>query len=173
MKAKLIAACAAVLMAGCASYDGRGLTTLSQVESTMGRPAMRVSASDGSSVLYYPRAPLGRHTYAVTVGPDGAVRGIEDRLTLANIGKLRIGSSTKKDVQELLGPAYPHSMSVLALNGREVWEYLWLDMQEKRVLWVQFSADGILREVYNSRDDFHETPGGGMAAAPPDASPLG
>ena len=163
MKKKIFAGvCFALLITGCASYDGRGLTTLSQVESTMGRPAMRIAAADGGSVLYYPRAPLGRHTYAVTVGPDGSVRGVEDRLTLTHINKLRVGSSTKKDVQELLGPSYPHSTSTLALSGREVWEYPWLDRSEKRVLWVQFSPDGVLREVLNSRDDYHESPGGGM-----------
>lgn len=155
-------ACVALLAAGCASYDGRGLTTLAQVESTMGRPALRVAAADGSSVLYYPRAPLGRHTYAVTVGADGSVRGIEDRLTLANINKLQVGTSTKKDVQELLGPPYPYTVSTLALSSREVWEYPWLDFQEKRILWVQFSPDGILREAMNARDDWNETPGGGM-----------
>jgi hypothetical protein len=156
------AACVALLIGGCASYDGSGLKTLAEVESTMGRPAMRVAASDGGSVLYYPRSPLGRHTYAVTVAPDGTVRGVEDRLTLATFGKLRIGSSTKKDVQELLGPAYPSSISTLPLSSREVWEYPWLDHQEKRVLWVQFSPDGVVREVFNSRDDFNESPGGGM-----------
>ena len=46
--------------------------------------------------------------------------------------------------------------------AREVWEYKWLDYQEKRVLWVQFSDDGILREALNSRDDFHESPGAAM-----------
>ena len=155
-------ACVALLSAGCASYDGRGLTTLAQVESTMGRPALRVAAADGGSVLYYPRAPLGRHTYAVTIAADGSVRGIEDRLTLATINKLQVGTSTKKDVQELLGPPYPYTVSTLALSSREVWEYPWLDFQEKRILWVQFSPDGILREAMNARDDWNETPGGGM-----------
>jgi hypothetical protein len=162
MRTLVTGTCAALLAAGCASYDGRGTTTGSQVEAAMGQPALKVANSDGTSVLYYPRAPLGRHTYAVTVGPDGAVRGIEQRLTLANINKLRTGSTTAKEVRELFGPPVAGNVSKLALTSREVWEYPWLDYQEKRILWVQFSEDGILREAINSRDDFNESPGAGL-----------
>jgi hypothetical protein len=165
MRTLVAATCAALFVAGCASYDGRGLATNSsaaQVESTMGPPAMRVAAADGGSVLYYPRGPLGRHSYAVTIGPDGAMRGIDQRLTMANINRLQVGTTTAKEVRELFGPPHPQLVSRLALSKREVWEYPWLDYQEKRILWVQFSEDGILREAMNSRDDYHESPGSGL-----------
>ena len=166
MKTTLLAGLGAALMlAGCASYDGRGLApgaTAAQVEATMGPPAQRVANPDGSSVLFYPRGPVGRHTYAVTLGPEGTMRGIEQRLTLANYNKLLAGTTTKKEVRELFGPADPSGMTRLTLSAREVWEYKWLDYQDKRVFWVQFSDDGILRESMNSRDDFHESPGAAM-----------
>lgn len=166
MKRKFLAAlCAALGLGGCASYDGRGLASSStgaQVEAAMGQPAMRVVNPDGTNVLYYTRGPVGRHAYAVTLGPDGAMRGIDQRLTMANINKLMLGTTTQKDVRELFGPPHPSGVSRLALSSREVWEYPWLDYQEKRVLWVQFSDDGILREAMNSRDDFHESPGAGL-----------
>ncbi len=162
----LLAGCIVLVLSGCASYDGRGLvagsTTVAEVESTMGQPALRIPASDGSSVLYYPRSPRGRHTYAVTVGPDGKMRGIDQRLTLANIYQLQVGKTTKKEALELFGPPSPENVSTLALSSREVWEYPWLDYQEKRVLWLQFSPDGILREAINARDDWNESPGAGM-----------
>jgi hypothetical protein len=166
MRAVVAGSCVALLLAACASYDGRNLvagsSTGAQVESAMGQPALRVANPDGSSTLYYPKSPLGRHTYAVTVGADGKVRSIDQRLTLANIGKLAVGKSSRKEVQELLGPPDRHNVTRLALTSREVWEYPFLDYQEKRVLWVQFSEDGILREVVNSRDDWNESPGAGM-----------
>lgn len=166
MRKLLLAAVAALALAGCASYDGRGLSpgasTAQEVEALMGPAALRVTQSDGSSVLYFPRRPEGRHTYAVTVGPDGRMRSIEQRLTLANYNKLMVGKTTSKEVRELFGPPDEHTKSYLPLARREVWEYKWLDYQEKRVFWMQFSDDGILRESMNSRDDFHESPGAGL-----------
>lgn len=162
----LVGACMAAALGGCASYDGRGLavgsSTGAQVEALMGPAAMRVAQPDGGAVLYFPRGPEGRHTFAVTVGPDGVMRSIDQRLTLANFNKLMVGKTTSREVRELFGPADPHATTTLALSRREVWEYKWLDYQEKRVFWFQFSEDGLLRETINSRDDFHESPGSGL-----------
>jgi len=164
MREVLIGAC--MVLAGCASYDGRGLTpgssTGAQVEALMGPAAMRVAQPDGGSVLYFPRGPEGRHSYAVTIGPDGVMRSIEQRLTLANYNLLMAGKTTSKEVRELFGPADPYATTKLALSRREVWEYKWLDSSEKRVFWIQFSEDGILRETINSRDDYYESPGAAM-----------
>ena len=166
MRTILMGVFLALLVGGCASYDGRGLTPGSsnaqQAEELMGPAALRVTQPDGSTVLYFPRGPEGRHTYAVTVGPDGKMRSIDQRLTLANFNRMMVGKATSKEVRELFGPADPHSMTYLTLSQREVWEYKWLDYQQKRVFWFQFSNDGILRESMNSRDDFHESPGAGL-----------
>ena len=162
----LFCACLALVLGGCVSYDGgdlvAGASTTAQVEERMGPPAMRLPQADGSNVLFYPRGPEGRHTFAITVGAEGRVRSIDQRLTLANFNKLSVGKTTSREVRELFGPADPYAMSKLALSKREVWEYKWLDYQEKRVFWFQFSEDGILRETINSRDDFHESPGTAM-----------
>lgn len=163
IRALWIGLCAALVTAGCASYDGRGLiagrSTAAEVESLMGRPAMRMTKEDGGSIVYYPRGPVGRHTYAVTLGPDGVMRGIDQRLTLECINKLRVGAMTTKEVLELLGPPAPTWNSRLPRQAREVWEYKWLYYDEKRVLWIQFSDDGIVREVINIYD--YEGKGGG------------
>src|SRR5688572_24801867 len=70
---KLIAVLVACL-AGCASYDGRGLiagkSTTAEIQATMGAPVERHSVG-GESVWWYPRGPMGFHTYAVRVGADG------------------------------------------------------------------------------------------------------
>ena len=158
------AALAALALGGCASYDGRGLvpgsSTGPQVEALMGKPALRLPAADGGSVLYFPRSPLGRHTFAVTLGPDGVMRAIDQRLTHANIDKLRAGTSNRKDVLGIFGPPDPANISRMPFKPLEVWEYRWLESGDKRILWVSFSDDGILREVINTHDYEADEPTG-------------
>ena len=126
----------------------------------MGLPAMRVAKLDGGSVLYYPRGPMGRHTFAVTLGPDGMMRGIDQRLATENIDKLVVGATTKTEAREIFGPPDPDLVSQLPLSEREVWEYRWIDSGDKRILWLQFSADGLLREVINTHDFEADGPSG-------------
>ena len=160
--------CAAVLLAGCASYDGRGLvagqSSARDVEALMGPPAERLARPDGSSLLYYPRGPLGRHTYVVTLGANGTVLDIDQRLTQANAMKLMAGKTTLKEVRELFGP--PGEVAHYARQDRLVWEYKWKDGEDKRVFWMQFSGDGILREAINSHDYDSDPPGGPPGTMP-------
>jgi hypothetical protein len=150
----VLLALAATLLWGCASYDGRGLqpgkSTAAEVEALMGPSAERRATADGGSVAYFTRGPLGRHTYAATYGPDGVLRSLEQVLTYENAGKLVPGTTTRRQVRELLGP--PGEVSRFPRQQREVWEYKWLYYDDKRVLWVQFSDDGIVREAINMHD---------------------
>ena len=145
---------AAVLLPGCASYDGSslvpGTATAADVEALMGPPATRVAKPDGSSVLYYPRGPAGRDSYAVLLGSNGRLQAVEQRLTDANLAKIVPGSSTAAQVRELLGPQ-PTTSSLTRLQ-RDVWEYRMGDGSTPYILWVQFSADGIVREVIKMKD---------------------
>lgn len=157
--------CAAVMLAalaGCAWYDGRGLvrgkSTAAEVEALMGVPAMRLANPDGGSTLYFPRGPYGRHTYAVTVGADGVMRGIEQRLTLANVARLVRGQTSAGEARELFGP--PIRIVRAARFPLDVWEYRTLDYQDKRVLWIEFSDDGILRGVIEMHDFESDEPSG-------------
>jgi len=164
MKTVLVAVLATLAVAGCVSFDGRGLvpgsTTVAQVEAAMGVPDARIARPDGSSVLYYSRNPLGRHSYAATVGPDGVLRSIEQRLTRANMDKLVPGSMTKQDVLALFGPPYPSNVATSPFSGLETWEYKWLEIEDKRILWVGFSPDGVLREFSNVHDFGSDEPTG-------------
>ncbi|MBK5104884.1 MAG: outer membrane protein assembly factor BamE, partial [Burkholderiales bacterium] len=101
MKTLCIATClAAGLLAGCASYSGSSLvagkSTAAEAEALMGKPAERIEKPDGGSVLYYPRGPAGRETYAVLIGADGKVQAVEQRLTDGNIAKLVLGTTTAR-----------------------------------------------------------------------------
>jgi hypothetical protein len=142
----------AAALAGCAGYDGRtlvpGKSTAAEVEATMGKAAEKVEVA-GESLWWYPRGPMGWHSYAVRIGPDGVLRGIEQRLTVENIKKVAADTWTRKEVRELFGP--PFVVSHLPRLKREVWEYQLLEVEFKWKLWVQFSDDGVVREVLQMR----------------------
>ncbi len=152
---------AAVLAAGCASYDGRSLvpgkSTAAEVQATMGVPAERQQRGS-DSIWWYPRGPLGFHSYAVRMGSDGVLRDIEQRLTVENVGRIETGKTTRQDVRELFGP--PFEVSRLPRLQREVWEYQLLEVAFRWKLWVQFSDDGIVREVLQMRHPDEDPPGG-------------
>lgn len=155
MQSILAGLLASALLAGCASFSDSGLvagkSTGADVEAMFGRPAERVVTPDGGSVLYYPRGPQGRTTYAVVLGAEGRLQAIEQRLTDENIAKITVGTTTAQQVRELLGPSLIHSS--LPRLGRDVWEYKMGDRALPYVLWVQFSADGIAREVIKMTDE--------------------
>lgn len=110
----------------------------------MGPPAEKLERG-GETVWYYPRGPSGWHSYSVHIAPDGVLRTIEQRLTAQNLGKVAPGTSAARDVRELLGP--PFQVSRLPRQQREVWEYQMLEAGYKWKVWVQFSDDGVAREV--------------------------
>lgn len=145
---------AALLLAGCAAFDGHtlapGKASAQEVTALMGAPALELKRPNGDTWLYFTRYPFGRATFVATVGPDNVLRGIEQRLNYRDIHKVRAGMR-KEDVRELLGP--PREISRLPRQQREVWEYPWRHAaRELRILWVQFSDDGIAREVIEMHD---------------------
>ena len=57
----LPALCLALIVAGCASFDGRGLmpgvSSAAEVESVMGVPAEKRQVANGETWYFYPRQP--------------------------------------------------------------------------------------------------------------------
>ena len=149
------------LLAGCASFSGSSLvpgkSTRAEVEATMGRPAEVQPRPNGDLLLYYSRLPFGREMYVATVGADGVLRGIEQRLTRRNIAKVAAGAQAK-EVRELLGP--PFRSVHMSRMQRDVWEYPWREVSDLRILWVQFAADGQVREVIEMHDYESDPPSG-------------
>jgi outer membrane protein assembly factor BamE (lipoprotein component of BamABCDE complex) len=149
------------LLAGCASFSGSSLvpgkSTRAEVEATMGRPADVLSRPNGDTLLYYSRLPFGREMYVATVGPDGVLRGIEQRLTRQNVARVAAGAQAK-EVRELLGP--PFRAVRMERMQRDVWEYPWREIEDRRILWVQFSNDGQVREVIEMHDYESDPPSG-------------
>ena len=163
---KILAPMAATLLLGaCASFDGRGLvpgqSRAADVEARLGAPAERLSLPNGDTALYYSRLPEGRKMYVATIAPDGSLRNLDQRLDYAYIRKIVPGQTSAKEVRELLGP--PWQVTRMGLMQRDVWEYPWQNAEELRILWVQHSYDGVVREVVELRDE----------AAYPDSGPSG
>lgn len=158
---RTLAIAGTLLLAGCVSYSGSnlvsGTSTAADVEATMGKPAETRALAAGGSVWYYPRGPIGRHTYAVTLGADDVVRGIDQRLADEYFKQVVPGTSTMKQVRELLGP--PHEAARYERQKRTVWQYRTLRVAERRLFFVDFSDDGIVLEVLNKHDDrFEDAP---------------
>ena len=96
-----------LLLAACASYDGRGLkpgaASLEDVHALMGQPALHWQDPDGSRQLAYPRGPAGMDTFMVRLGPNGKLQSIENVLDEEHLATVRAGMS-KEQVLRVLGP---------------------------------------------------------------------
>ena len=156
MKMKLFVAAfvSALLLAGCASYDGRGLvpgkSTEAEVVGLMGQPAQTLQRPGGVRLLYFSRLPFGRDIYKATIGPDGVLRSLEQTLTRPNISRIAVNSTTADQVRELLGP--PYRITREPFKPWNTGEYPWRLVDEKRILWVSFSDDGVVRDVIEMHD---------------------
>src|SRR5438552_18119412 len=121
----IIAAVCVVLLAGCASYSGRGLapgqSSAAEVEAVMGPAAAKRPGPDGETVLWFPRMPYGDGSYAARVGADGRLVAIEQRLTEEDIARIEIGQTTADQVLDLVGP--PYRVDQFARMQREIWTY--------------------------------------------------
>src|SRR3989449_6076200 len=124
MKA-IAAAAVAIVLAGCASYSGRGLapgqSSAAEVEAVMGPAAAKRPGPDGETVLWFPRMPYGDGTYAARVGADGRLVAIEQRLTEENIARIERGKTTADELLDLVGP--PYQVWPFARMQRDIWAY--------------------------------------------------
>jgi hypothetical protein len=141
-----------LVVAGCASFSGRGLvpgqSTVAEVEAVMGRAAEKRAVPGGETVYYFPRLPWGYATYAARIGPDGKLIALEQRLTEENIAKLKPGVTRAEELRELLGP--PFEPMKQARSGDEIWTYPMRIAGFPTPKWflAQVSADGVLRSTY-------------------------
>jgi hypothetical protein len=142
-----------LLLAGCAGYDGRGLvpgqSTGAEVEKLMGPSQDKRAGPNGETVLWFPRLPSGRVSYAARIGKDDRLIAVEQRLTEANVAKLQLGVSRDSDVRDLLGP--PYRVDKFPRQERDAWSYPTEGITPKLII-VQLSKDGVVRETYFIED---------------------
>jgi hypothetical protein len=160
-----------LLLAGCASFDGRGLvpgeSTVAEVEKAMGRAAEKRPGANGETVYYYPHLPWGYATYAARIGGDGKLVRVEQRLTEENIGRLKPGATRADEVRDLLGP--PYEPMKQARTGKEIWTYPMRIAGYPRPKWflVHISPDGVVSETYLIDDPQYNRHGINGGASPP------
>lgn len=118
--------CAAVLLASCATYDGRSLKVgesgMDEVFATMGTPALQWRDADGSVQLAYPRGPAGLHTYMVRLGPNGKLLSLENVLDDKHLALVRPGMS-KEEVLRILGPSDERETVYFERRDELVWDW--------------------------------------------------
>jgi len=154
----ILAVVLAAMLAGCASFNGSqlaaGKSTGADAEKLMGAPDQTLKLVNGDTALYFSRLPMGRAMYVVTVGPDGVMKSIEQRMEYKTFAKVVPNASTKKDVSELLGP--PGRQGRFDRQKLDWWEYRYRLMPDYHVVWVQFSDDGVVREMIDTLDPDEE-----------------
>src|SRR2546422_11280405 len=95
MKA-IAAAAVAIVLAGCASYSGRGLepgqSSAAEVEAVMGPAAAKRPRADGETLPWLPRTPYGAGYYAARVRADRRLGANGHRLTQNNNGRIARGT---------------------------------------------------------------------------------
>jgi hypothetical protein len=149
----LLVAFALLCLAGCAGYDGRtltpGLSTGAEVEKLMGPSAEKRAGADGETVLWFPRLPFGRVSYAARIGKDDKLIGVEQRLTRANLEQLKPGTSRESDVRDLLGP--PNRVDWFERRQVNAWTYQAQGVEPQLIV-VEVSKDGVVRSVQMFND---------------------
>lgn len=141
-----------LLLAACATgHDLKpGVSTLSDVNATMGKATLVRDAPDGEKVYWYSRLPFGRESFAARIAPDGKLVAFEQRLSHEHIAKIRPNESTSEDVLDILGP--PADVYRYPRQQREAWEYPLRLPPQSRTLYVQISPDKVVREVFELED---------------------
>lgn len=155
---KLLLATLLLLLAGCASYDGRGLrpgqSGENEVLGLMGSPAWQWRNADGSRLLAYPRGPMGVHTYMAHIGADGKLARIENVLTPEFFARIEAGMS-KEQVLKTLGPPQPAWTVYFAARDELAWEWRYCDDWNQLARFnVLFDASkGVVRSTLSLRED--------------------
>lgn len=134
--ARLALAGGALLLAACASYDGRGLqpgvARSAEAVAVMGEPALRWRDADGGEQLAFPRGPDGVHTFMAFFAADGRLVRIENVLDERHFARIVPGRDEQAAVLRLLGPPVPQWTAYFAARDELVWEWAYCNQWNQR-----------------------------------------
>jgi hypothetical protein len=152
-----IAAAGLLVLAGCASYDGRGLkpgtATAADVRHAMGEPATMCPLADGGQNWVYPRGPAGLETFDVRLDKDGILRDLRNVLDDAGFARVQAGKSNRNDILCLFGP--PYLETYFKARRELVWEYRFQDAwRYPSRYYVLFNDGGIVTSAMQIREDY-------------------
>ena len=107
-----------------------GISSEGDVRNAMGQPETTWEDEDGTRILEYPKGPEGARTWIFTIGPQGKLTQFHQALTSENFARIRPGIS-RDAVRRLLGK--PRTVVRFDRMHEEVWDYRFLDNQERRL----------------------------------------
>ncbi|HEY6281329.1 MAG TPA: outer membrane protein assembly factor BamE [Burkholderiales bacterium] len=141
------------LLAGCASYSGRGLkpgiATETEVREEMGAPAATWE-TPGGSVWAYPRGPLGLETYLVRFDASGRLELIEQVLNDERFAQI-IPGMTQDYVLHLIGP--PFQTIKFPRTDDTSWDYRYRDTWSQTALFsVIFDQADLVKGTFKQRE---------------------
>ena len=120
----------AMLIGGCASYDGRGLKVgishVDELQSSMGQAAIRWPTPDGGEQLAFPRGPAGFHTFMAHTDKNGILQSLENVLQPKHFARLRAGMS-QDEVLRVIGPPFHPWTVYFEARDELVWEWRYCD----------------------------------------------
>ncbi len=138
-----------LLLAGCVSYDGRGLRPgidgPDSVLASMGEPAMRWEEKDGGERWAYPRGPAGTQTFMVHFGANAKFQKVEKVLDSVHFTRIQAGVDDKESVLRLIGP--PNTMWTVYFEARNELAWEWLICDD----WNRLARFGVLFDATTGR----------------------
>ena len=146
------AACAAVILAGCAHPQLLSMgQTQQEVISYLGEPAAKTPMKDGTVRYTYSGQPFGQDVWWIFVDQNGRVVGRELGLQEKYFSLLTPGKSTEADVWALWGKCA--EKYEFPLVKQHAWMYRYkapggFDM----AVWPQFDKTGVLRSLEVTQD---------------------
>lgn len=156
------------LISGCAGYSGSGLkpgiATVTDVESSMGQPALAWKNTQGQVVqLAYPRGPAGYVTFMAFFSDAGKLDKIEQVLDERHFALIKTGA-TKEEVLRIIGPY--RDTNVFSARDELDWNYGYCSQNLQRMAYsVMFDTKtGLVTGGQTNPDPLF--PGGKMYAQP-------
>ena len=156
------------LISGCAGYSGSGLkpgiATITDVESSMGQPALAWKNKQGQVVqLAYPRGPAGYVTFMAFFSDAGKLDKIEQVLDERHFALIKTGA-TKEEVLRIIGPY--RDTNVFSARDELDWNYGYCSQNLQRMAYsVMFDTKtGLVTGGQTNPDPLF--PGGKMYAQP-------
>jgi len=144
-----------LLLAACASYNGRGLqpgiATEDDVRHLMGTPMAIFFAADGGKSLAYPHGPVGLETHMARIDRNGRLIAIEQVLEERHFTQIQHGLD-EDAVNWLLGP--PWRRVEFPRRQEIAWDYRYRDLWGYVATFsVIFGNDGKVKTTVNVRDE--------------------